>query len=62
MVEITETINGKEVATQHEILVIVTGVKVFVPNWEDLEQDEPTERRVVDTSKGRPKFEITSMT
>ena len=42
-------------------MVIVTGVKVFVPNWEDLEQNEPIER-VVDTSKERPKFEITSMT
>lgn len=61
MIEITETINGKEVKSQEEILVIVTGVKVFVPNWEDLEQDEPIER-VVDTSKERPKFEITSMT
>ena len=40
---VTEVVNGREIKHDFQVPIIVTGVKTFVPDWIDLNAEEPTD-------------------
>ena len=58
---VTELVKEKQIQHEFKVLVIVTGVKIFEPDWVEVQEEEPVDQVVVDTSRERPKLQITKM-